>query len=128
MNQMAPIAGDKAQAGKRVAARLADVIRKDRIMIDPLMTYAYSGDASSYRLVPACVVIVNTEDVFVRPYVYDDTARWVSRLWRRDIRAGHWSPLSHPEVLATAVAEFIGHLDGAPASPALVNARVAGSA
>ncbi len=62
MNQMAPIAGDKAQAGKRVAARLADVIRKDRIMIDPLMTYAYSGDASSYRLVPACVVIVNTED------------------------------------------------------------------
>ena len=62
MNQMAPITGDKAQAGKRVAARLADVIRKDRIMIDPLMTYAYSGDASSYRLVPACVVIVNTED------------------------------------------------------------------
>jgi pimeloyl-ACP methyl ester carboxylesterase len=73
-------------------------------------------------------LIVNTEDVFVRPYVYDDTARWVSRLWRRDIRAGHWSPLSHPEVLATAVGEFIGHLDGAPASPALVNARVAGSA
>ena len=62
MNQMAPIAGDKAQAGKRVAARLDGVIRKDRIMIDPLMTYAYSGDASSYRLIPAVVVIVNTED------------------------------------------------------------------
>ncbi len=31
-------------------------------MTDPLMTYAYSGDASSYRLVPAVVVIVNTED------------------------------------------------------------------
>jgi pimeloyl-ACP methyl ester carboxylesterase len=73
-------------------------------------------------------LIVNTEDVFVRPYVYEDTARWVSRLWRRDIRAGHWSPLSHPDVLATAVAEFIGHLHGAPASPALLNARVAGSA
>jgi len=59
---MAPIAGDKAQAGKRIAARLEAVIRKDRIMTDPLMTYAYSGDASSYRLIPAIVVIVNSED------------------------------------------------------------------
>ena len=59
---MAPITGDKSQAGKRVAARLAEVIRADRIMTDPLMTYAYSGDASSYRLVPVVVVIVNTED------------------------------------------------------------------
>ncbi|RYE88136.1 MAG: FAD-binding oxidoreductase, partial [Hyphomicrobiales bacterium] len=62
MNQMAPIAGDKPQAGKRVAARLHGVIRNDRIMTDPLMTYAYSGDASSYRLIPAVVVIVNSED------------------------------------------------------------------
>jgi D-lactate dehydrogenase len=59
---MAPIADDKAKAGKRVAARLENVIRKDRIMVDPLMTYAYSGDASSYRLIPAAVVIVNSED------------------------------------------------------------------
>ena len=62
MNQFAPVTGDKAQAGKRVAARLEGVIRKDRIMTDPLMTYAYSGDASSYRLIPAVVVIVNSED------------------------------------------------------------------
>ncbi|WP_374623716.1 FAD-binding and (Fe-S)-binding domain-containing protein [Devosia sp.] len=59
---MAPIAVDRAQAGLGVADRLRDVIRKDRIMTDPVMTYAYSGDASSYRLVPAVVVIVNTED------------------------------------------------------------------
>jgi len=69
-------------------------------------------------------LIVNTEDVFVRPYVYDDTARWVPRLWRRDIRAGHWSPVSHPQVVATAVDELIGYLGGAPASPALSDARV----
>jgi D-lactate dehydrogenase len=31
------------------------------MMTDPVMTYAYSGDASSYRLVPALVVIVNSE-------------------------------------------------------------------
>jgi pimeloyl-ACP methyl ester carboxylesterase len=69
-------------------------------------------------------LIVNTRDVFVRPYVYDDTPRWVARLWRRDIRAGHWSPMSHPEVVATAVAELVSHLNGAPPSPALVSARV----
>ena len=69
-------------------------------------------------------LIVNTEDVFVRPYVYDDTSRWVPRLWRRDIRAGHWSPVSHPQVVATAVDELIGHLNGAPASAALSSAQV----
>ena len=31
-------------------------------MTDPLMTYAYAGDASQYRLEPALVVIINSED------------------------------------------------------------------
>ena len=30
-------------------------------MTDPLMTYAYAGDSSQYRLEPAIVVIVNSE-------------------------------------------------------------------
>lgn len=62
MNDLTPIGVDKAAAGAAVAARLSGIIRKDRIMTDAVMTYAYSGDASSYRLVPAVVVIVNTED------------------------------------------------------------------
>jgi len=62
VNEMAPIAGDKTRAGQRVAERLKGIIRADRVMTDPLMTYAYSGDASSYRLIPACVAIVNSED------------------------------------------------------------------
>ncbi|KKB13225.1 hypothetical protein VE25_03145 [Devosia geojensis] len=33
-----------------------------RMMTDPLMTYAWSGDASSYRLIPAAVVFVDSED------------------------------------------------------------------
>ena len=69
-------------------------------------------------------LLVNTRDNFVRPYVYDDTPRWVSRLWRRDIRAGHWLPLSHPQVVAAAVAEFVEHLTGAPAARALLRAEV----
>jgi NAD(P)-dependent dehydrogenase (short-subunit alcohol dehydrogenase family)/pimeloyl-ACP methyl ester carboxylesterase len=69
-------------------------------------------------------VIVNLDDPYVRPYVYDDTARWAPRLWRRDIRAKHWSPFSHPQVLAAAVTELAEHLDGAPASRALLRAQV----
>ncbi|HUM00045.1 MAG TPA: alpha/beta fold hydrolase, partial [Mycobacterium sp.] len=51
-------------------------------------------------------LIVNTKDPFVRTYSFDDESRWVARLWRRDIKAGHWSPFSHPGVLATSVAEL----------------------
>ncbi|MBU3685206.1 MAG: SDR family oxidoreductase [Mycobacteriaceae bacterium] len=69
-------------------------------------------------------LLVNTEDVFVRPYVYDDTARWVGRLWRRDVPSGHWSPLSHPQVVAGAVAELVAHLGGAPPTRALLRAQV----
>jgi NAD(P)-dependent dehydrogenase (short-subunit alcohol dehydrogenase family)/pimeloyl-ACP methyl ester carboxylesterase len=69
-------------------------------------------------------LIVNLDDPYVRPYVYDDTARWAPRLWRRDIRAGHWSPFSHPQVLAAAVTELAEHLDGKPASRALLRAQV----
>lgn len=59
---MAPLAVDRKAAAAGIVARLKGIIRPDRIMIDPLYTYAYSGDASSYRLVPAAVVIVNCED------------------------------------------------------------------
>ncbi len=69
-------------------------------------------------------LLVNTEDRFVRPYVYDDTPRWVSSLWRRDIRAGHWSPMSHPQVVAGAVDELARHLEGEQPSRALLRAEV----
>jgi D-lactate dehydrogenase len=59
---MAPIGVDRVAAAQGMVRRLKGVIRDDRMMTDPVMTYAYSGDASHYRLVPALVVIVNTED------------------------------------------------------------------
>ena len=83
------------------------------------------GNAPRDRRVAVPVqLLVNTRDQFVRPYVYDDTPRWVARLWRRDLRSGHWSPLSHPTVIAAAVAELVAHLDGAPAGRALLRAEV----
>lgn len=69
-------------------------------------------------------LIVNTRDKYVRPYGYDESARWVPRLWRRDIRAGHFSPMSHPQVMAAAVHEFADLAEGKPPSRALLRAQV----
>ncbi|HWA18237.1 MAG TPA: FAD-binding and (Fe-S)-binding domain-containing protein [Devosia sp.] len=59
---MAPIGGNRKQAAARIKARLEATIPARRIMTDTLMTYAYAGDASQYRLVPELVVIINSED------------------------------------------------------------------
>jgi NAD(P)-dependent dehydrogenase (short-subunit alcohol dehydrogenase family)/pimeloyl-ACP methyl ester carboxylesterase len=69
-------------------------------------------------------VVVNTEDPYVRPHSFDDESRWVPRLWRRDIKAGHWSPFSHPQVLATAVKEMADVVDGKPPNRAMRRAQV----
>jgi NAD(P)-dependent dehydrogenase (short-subunit alcohol dehydrogenase family)/pimeloyl-ACP methyl ester carboxylesterase len=69
-------------------------------------------------------LIVNTQDKYVRPYGYDETARWVPRLWRRDIKAGHFSPMSHPQVMAAAVHDFADLADGKQPSRALLRAQV----
>lgn len=69
-------------------------------------------------------VLVNTRDPFIRPHLYDETPRWVPRLWRRDLRAGHWSPMSHSHVIAAAVRELAEFVDGGTASRALRRAEV----
>ena len=66
---------------------------------------------------------MNTEDQFVLPGVYDDTHNWVSRLWRRDIQAGHWSPMSHPQVIARSVHQLVDFLEGKPPSRELLRAQ-----
>ena len=69
-------------------------------------------------------LLVNSRDNFVRPWVYEDTPRWVQRLWRRDIPSGHWLPMSNPDLVARAAAELIDHLDGGQPSRALLRAQV----
>lgn len=68
-------------------------------------------------------LIVNSKDPVVRPPGFDDTARWTGRFWRRDIPAGHWSPFSHPQVLAEATTELIDALAGRPAARGLRRAE-----
>jgi len=62
VNVVTRIETDKQQAARRIVARLEGRLEGKRMMMDPLYTYAYSGDASSYRMIPALVVIINTED------------------------------------------------------------------
>ena len=82
-----------------------------------------TGRRDHYIDVPV-QVIVNRGDQFVRPHLYDETPQWVPRLWRRDIESGHWSPMSHPELLATAVRELADHLSGAEPARDLQLAQV----
>ena len=79
--------------------------------------------ADRYVSVPV-QLIVGTKDPVVRPHGFDDLSRWVPRLWRRDIKARHWSPMSHSQVLATAVSELVDYLEGKPASRSLLRAQV----
>jgi NAD(P)-dependent dehydrogenase (short-subunit alcohol dehydrogenase family)/pimeloyl-ACP methyl ester carboxylesterase len=69
-------------------------------------------------------LIVNTADPFIRPYAFDDISDWAPRLWRRDIRSGHWAPMSHPQVLARSVEQFVDLLDGQPPARELLRAQV----
>jgi NAD(P)-dependent dehydrogenase (short-subunit alcohol dehydrogenase family)/pimeloyl-ACP methyl ester carboxylesterase len=86
---------------------------------------SFSRNGEDIRVVDVPVqLIVNTRDKYVRPYGYDHTARWVPRLWRRDIKAGHFSPMSHPQVMAAAVHDFADLAEGKPASRALLRAQV----
>jgi NAD(P)-dependent dehydrogenase (short-subunit alcohol dehydrogenase family) len=68
-------------------------------------------------------VLVNSRDKAIRPVVFADQQRWTDAYWRRDVRAGHWSPFSHPQLLATAVRELADALDGAAPARALRRAE-----
>ncbi|OBH59872.1 short chain dehydrogenase [Mycobacterium colombiense] len=86
---------------------------------------SFSGRKQGVAVIDVPVqLIVNTKDKYVRPYGYDHTPRFVPRLWRRDIQAGHFSPMSHPQVMAAAVREFADHAEGGQPSRALLRAQV----
>ncbi|AFM17965.1 short-chain dehydrogenase of unknown substrate specificity [Mycolicibacterium chubuense NBB4] len=69
-------------------------------------------------------LIVGTQDAYLTPRLFDEMTGSVPRLWRRDIRAGHRLPTTHPQVLARAVRQLADHLGGAPAARELLRAHV----
>ena len=63
--------------------------------------------AARHARVPVQLIVL-TEDRFVGPALAgDDLDRWVARLRRREIAAGHWSALSeHADTVAGMIREF----------------------
>ncbi len=73
-------------------------------------------------------LIVPTRDNFMVREIWDDLTQWVPNVWRREIAAGHWLPLSHPELLAKWVGEFTDFIEGGAESTALQGARLRSAA
>lgn len=51
-------------------------------------------------------LIVPSNDHYVTTNLFEQLDKWAPKLWRRDINAKHWLPLSHSEELASAIKEF----------------------
>ena len=116
---------DRVPAARRFRSDTitADVVNSLKIYRTLAIRPPRTFRADHYVSIPV-QLIVNTKDPVVRPHGFDDLSRCVPRLWRRDIRAGHWSPMSHPQVLASSVAELIDFLEGKAPSRALLRAQV----
>ncbi|WP_406237488.1 SDR family oxidoreductase [Nocardia sp. NBC_01009] len=106
---------------------LGPTFRKD--IVDGLLIYRANivqrmlAPRERHTEVPVQLIVAG-RDVAVRPAGFDDEPKWTSRLWRRDIPAGHWMPFSHPELLATATTELIDTLNGGSMPRGLRRAEV----
>lgn len=69
-------------------------------------------------------LIVPRHDRYVKPAVTEAMHRWTPQLWRRTVPAQHWLPLADPVGFAAMVSEFVDHIEGAPATAALLASRV----
>lgn len=136
---LAPLVLRLALTSRAVRRRMVDGIPDEKIHHSAKLAADAARSVKTYRAncfrpftrkraIPTVDVpvqlIVNSKDRYVRPYVFDDAARWASRLWRRDIRAGHFSPMSHPQVMAAAVHDFADLAEGRRPARALLRAQV----
>jgi NAD(P)-dependent dehydrogenase (short-subunit alcohol dehydrogenase family)/pimeloyl-ACP methyl ester carboxylesterase len=71
-------------------------------------------------------LIVPKRDRFMVQEIWDDLPHWVPHLWRREIDAGHWVQISHPELVASMASEFIDMVAQGKQTAALRRARLVG--
>ncbi len=105
------IPGHRVHLGDTFCDDLVSGLRIYRANILPTMV----RPRERHTVVPV-QLLVGRHDVAVRPGTFEDEARWTDRLWHRNVPAGHWSPFSHPQVLANAVHELVDHLEGSEPS------------
>ena len=63
-------------------------------------------------------LIIPMRDRFVGPELFEGLSRWVPVLRRRAIDAGHWLLLSHPQKVASCIAEWVSEHAAGAARPA----------
>jgi NAD(P)-dependent dehydrogenase (short-subunit alcohol dehydrogenase family)/pimeloyl-ACP methyl ester carboxylesterase len=71
-------------------------------------------------------LIVPTRDRYISRAMYADAHGWATRIWRRDMRAGHWVQRAYPAAVARAISELVNHLEGGPEPAPLRRARLTG--
>jgi len=70
-------------------------------------------------------LIVPKKDFYVSTALFDDLHEWVSELYRRDLDANHWAPLSHSALVAEWINEFAQSTEHNQVSDSLSAARIA---
>ena len=73
-------------------------------------------------------LIVPTRDNYVGTQLFDELGDWVTQLYRRDLDASHWAPLTHAPQLAQWIAEFAHAMAAGEDTRSLRQARVCGNA
>lgn len=73
-------------------------------------------------------LIVPTRDNYVGTQLFDELGDWVTQLYRRDLDASHWAPLTHAPQLAQWLAEFAHAMASGEDTQSLRQARIPGNA
>lgn len=68
-------------------------------------------------------VLAPRQDPAVSVPLQTEIRRWVPHLAVRELPAGHWVPVTHPQVVARCVSELVEHTEGGPEPRALRRAR-----
>lgn len=69
-------------------------------------------------------LLVPRGDNYVNTDLFDDLTDWVPELFRRDLDASHWVPLSDPDGIAAAIADFACAVAAGTHHDTLAHARV----
>ncbi|MBI2705793.1 MAG: SDR family oxidoreductase [Actinobacteria bacterium] len=105
------LAADAARGVKLYRANMSDRLRRPR---------ERSTD------VPV-QVIVPTGDRFVTPALADDTPRWASNCWRREVAGGHWLVRVQPDRVARWISELVDNVEHTEGAPSMERLRPSGA-
>ena len=107
---------------RRLHARARDA--RNGIQLYRVNMMSRLGDRAERRTAVPVQQIVLTRDAYVTPALAAAAEPFCDRLWRRELPFTHWAPREHPAAIAEFVADFVAHMDGAPAGRRLAGARV----